>query len=137
MTDRSAAWRAAAAVGGEAAAAARAEVLALRAAGQVQGPAEMAAGAQVLLGGTTFAELDAAQALALAAMARERRARALAAAAYDKLRWLRGEPQKFGTLWVTGAAGPEPWRVDPATTDSERAKWDVPPLAELLRRGPG
>ncbi|WP_432932513.1 hypothetical protein ACQPZZ_15005 [Microbispora sp. CA-135349] len=26
------------------------------------------------------------------------------------------------------------YRVDPATTDEERAEWDVPPLADALRR---
>ena len=32
-----------------------------------------------------------------------------------------------GDRWVL-------WPVDPATTDAERAEWDVPPLAEALRR---
>ena len=47
---------------------------------------------------------------------------------YDK------KPQKYGTqfqkqgdVWVL-------WEVDPATTDEERAKWDVPPLAEAKAR---
>ncbi len=59
----------------------------------------------------------------------------LAAAAYD--RWLmnQGKPQKYGTQYVSH--GNEPyrlWDVDPTTTDEERAAWNVPPLAEALRR---
>jgi hypothetical protein len=59
----------------------------------------------------------------------------LAAAAYD--RWLmnQGKPQKYGTQYTS--RGDEPyrlWDVDPTTTDEERAAWNVPPLAEALRR---
>jgi hypothetical protein len=67
-------------------------------------------------------------------MPTERRARLLAATAYDRLRRLAGEPQKFGTQVVSRDGIRELWPVDPSTTDSERAKWDVPPFAEILRR---
>ena len=61
----------------------------------------------------------------------------LAAAAYD--RWLvnQGRPQKFGTQfrwddekqrWTLGD-------IEPETTDEERARWNVPSLAESERRG--
>lgn len=62
-------------------------------------------------------------------------ARWLAAAAYD--RWLmhQGEPQHFGTQYFSMAGGPlRLWEVDLATTDDERAQWDVPPLRDALDR---
>jgi TPR repeat protein len=54
----------------------------------------------------------------------------LVAAAYD--RWLlrQGKPQKYGTQYIMDR---DHWvlaDVDPATTDAERAEWDVPPLAQ-------
>jgi hypothetical protein len=70
-------------------------------------------------------------------MGKERRARRLAAEAYDRLRCRRGQPQKFGLVAIAQDGGGELWPVDPATTDSERAKWDVPALAELRRRAAG
>lgn len=82
-----------------------------------------------LLGASTIRE-DVAQAydLALSAMGQHRPARRQAAELYDRLRVLDQRPQKFGSQ-----LGPDgsPWPVDPATTDSERAKWDLPPLADL------
>jgi hypothetical protein len=111
-----------------AAAARRQAVMALREAGQLRSAAERCAAAAVLLVGELVAEVEAAQALALAAMPTEPRARRLAATAYDRLRMLRGQPLKFGTQWVDRDGRAELWPVDPATTDSERAKWDVPPL---------
>ena len=58
----------------------------------------------------------------------------LAAAAYD--RWLMGQgrPQKYGTQYQAIAGRWGLYEVDPATTDEERALWDVPPLAEARRR---
>lgn len=112
----------------------RADVLALRAAGQLRSAAEQFAAGTVLIYSELSAEVDAAQALALAAMGKEPRARQLAATAYDRLRRLRGEPQKFGTQLVAEGAQLALWPVDPATTDSERAKWGLPPLAEIQRR---
>jgi hypothetical protein len=119
--------------GSAAAAARRTCVLDLRAAGRLTTAADRFAAARVLVhGGAT--EVEAAQALAMTAMAQERGARLLAATAFDRLRLLAGRPQKFGTQTVRGPGCLELWPVDPSTTDSERAKWDVPPLAELLRR---
>jgi hypothetical protein len=59
--------------------------------------------------------------------------RLLAAAAYD--RWLMNQdkPQKYGTQYRGVGDQYELYEVDPATTDAERAEWDVPPLAEALR----
>jgi hypothetical protein len=58
----------------------------------------------------------------------------LAAAALD--RWLmhQGRPQKYGTQYRLSGDGYELYEVDPATTDEERAEWDVPPLTEARRR---
>lgn len=55
----------------------------------------------------------------------------VAATAYDRSRVLAGRPQKFGTQAVTEDGCVVPWPVDPATTDTERAKWGVAPLARL------
>ena len=62
------------------------------------------------------------------------RARALAATAYDRVRMLEGRPQKFGTQFSERNGQRELWPVDPSTTDSERAKWGLPTLAELRQR---
>lgn len=61
-------------------------------------------------------------------------ARWLAAAAYD--RWLMRQrlPQKFGTQYWGQGGRYVLYEVDPATTDEERARWDVPPLAEAIAR---
>jgi hypothetical protein len=64
----------------------------------------------------------------------EARARWLAAAAYDRWLMYQGKPQKYGTQYVTDGIRHRLWDVDPATTDAERATWDVPPLAEQLRK---
>jgi hypothetical protein len=45
-----------------------------------------------------------------------------------------GKPQKYGTNYVSDGRRQQLWDVDPATTDAERAAWDVPPLAEQLRK---
>lgn len=61
-------------------------------------------------------------------------ARWLAAAALDRSLMYAGRPQRYGTNIVPDGTGWRVWDVDPATTDAERAKWDVPPLAEMHRR---
>lgn len=45
-----------------------------------------------------------------------------------------GRPQRSGTQSVPDGVRYRLWDVEPATTDEERAAWDVPPLAEQLRR---
>ncbi len=61
-------------------------------------------------------------------------ARWLSAATYD--RWLmhQGLPQKFGTQYRLAGAQWVLHSVDPATSDAERARWDVPTLAEAAAR---
>ncbi|MDC3960595.1 hypothetical protein [Polyangium jinanense] len=63
-----------------------------------------------------------------------RRARWLAAASCDRWCMYEGRPQKYGTQFVPDGVRHRLWDVDPTTTDAERAAWDVPPLAEQLRR---
>lgn len=112
------------------------DVLRRRSAGGLGTAAEQAAAAAVLLASADPALVQLAHDLALQAMAREPAARVLAATAFDRLRRLRGEPQKFGTQPAADGKG-ELWPVDEHTTDSERAKWGLPPLAELRRRAAG
>jgi uncharacterized protein DUF6624 len=56
----------------------------------------------------------------------------LSAATHD--RWLmhHGLPQKYGTQYVLIDGEWAHWHTDPATTDEERARFGVPPLADLL-----
>jgi hypothetical protein len=63
-----------------------------------------------------------------------RPARWLAAAAYDRWLMYQGKPQKYGTQYVSDGKRQRLWDVDPVTTDPERAEWDVPNLAEQLRK---
>ncbi len=114
----------------------RRRLLELARAKAIVAPADRLAAAELLLDGDDLAEVDAAQSLALAAMAQEPAARRVAATALDRLRRLAGKPQKYGTQWVTKDGLAELWPVDAHTTDSERAKWGLPPLAELRRGGP-
>lgn len=92
------------------------------------------AAAAALLDSDQPRHVELAQAMALEAMAGRREARAIAARAFDRLRVLAGRPQKFGTQVRVGDGVRSLHPVDPATTDSERAKWDLPSLAELQRR---
>jgi hypothetical protein len=118
-------------------AAVRAAAMALVREHALTSPADRVAAAGLLVGSDDQAEVEAAQALALAAFGALPAARPLAAAAFDRLRLLAGAPQKFGTQWLARDGAVELWPVDPATTDSERAKWGLPPLAELRRRAEG
>jgi hypothetical protein len=61
-------------------------------------------------------------------------ARWLAAAAYDRWRKYEGRPQKYGTQFVPDGVRYRLWDVEPATTDADRAAWDVPSLAQQLQR---
>jgi hypothetical protein len=63
-----------------------------------------------------------------------RPARWLAAASYDRWQMYQGKPQKYGTNYLDDGQRDRLWDVDPHTTDEERAQWDVPPLAEQLRK---
>lgn len=58
-------------------------------------------------------------------------ARKFTAAAYDRWLMYQGKSQKYGLQMVPDGIRLRLWDVDPATTDEERKKWDVPPLKEL------
>lgn len=80
---------------------------------------------------------EAARAHALAREAAEAGyapARWLAAAAYDRACMYAGRPQRYGTQFVPDGVRYRLWDVEPATSDSERAEWGVPPLAEQHAR---
>jgi len=102
--------------------------------GRVRTPAARMAAAAILVSSCDLASARLAHDLALGALGSDPRARSLAARCYDRMRVLEGQAQKFGTQ-----RGPDGalWPVDPKTTDSERAKWDLPPLAVLAARRDG
>lgn len=80
---------------------------------------------------------DAWRVYELAREATERgdeRARWLTAAAYDRWLMYQSKPQKYGTQYVHDGVRHRLWDVDPDTTDAKRAAWNVPPLAEQLRK---
>lgn len=54
------------------------------------------------------------------------------ASAYDRWLMYQGKPQKFGLQYVPDGVSIRLWDVDPATTDQERAAWDVAPLKALI-----
>ena len=68
-----------------------------------------------------------------AALAGHRPARRMAALTLDRYLVFSGRPQKYGTQYrFDEKAGKEVLlEIDPATTDAERAEWDVEPLAVL------
>jgi hypothetical protein len=107
----------------------------LLAAGGLRTPEDHDRAARIFQHGDTPEEAWQAHQLALkAAELGHRPARWLAAAAYDRWLMYQGRPQKFGTQYVSDGRRQRLWDVEPATSDEERARWDVPPLAEQLRK---
>jgi len=116
-------------------AARRQRVRELLAAGDIGNPETLYRAAMIFQHGDDLDDFHQAHRLAMAAAeAGYAPARWLAAASLD--RWLmhQGKPQKFGTNIVPDGRRQRVWDVDPATTDEERAAWNVPPLDELHRR---
>jgi len=58
------------------------------------------------------------------------------AATLDRYLMSLGEPQKFGTQYTQIDGEFKLYPVDPATTDAERARYNVPPLSEAIRNKP-
>jgi hypothetical protein len=109
----------------------RRQVEALIAAGALRDPEDYYHAAMVFQHGTKPAHYLRAHELASrGAELGYRKARWLAAAAYDRWLMMTGRPQKYGTQYRAEGGRWVLWEVDPATTDAERAAWDVPPLAE-------
>jgi hypothetical protein len=99
------------------------------------GPEDLYHAAWLFNHGEDAVEARLAHELAREAAERGHRpARWLAAAAFDRGCMYEGRPQKYGTQFVPDGSRYRLWDVEPATTDAERADWDVPPLAEQHRR---
>ena len=87
--------------------------------------------------GKAPADFAQARALALKALVIDpdhSLARWIAAAAEDRRLMAIGKPQLYGTQFKSTDGHWELYDVDPRISDSERAKWNVPPLAEAKRR---
>lgn len=98
-------------------------------AGDMQSAEDYYYGAMVLHHGGDVDEV--LQAYTLAKQSAEmgyRPARWLTAATYDRWLMYQGKPQKYGTQIVPDGKRHRVWDVDSATTDAERAEWDVRPL---------
>src|ERR1700694_4807905 len=111
----------------------RERTAAIIASGGLQSPEDYYHAAKLFQHGDT--PEDAWQAHTLALKATEhgyRPARWLSAAALDRWLMYQGKPQKYGTQYVWDGYRERLWDVEEATTDVERAEWDVPPLAEQL-----
>ncbi len=115
----------------------RARVAAIVAAGGARSAADHFHAAMVYQHGSTVADFEEAHRLALRAAELDpahESARWLAAAAKDRSLMNQGKPQLYGTQFKLVEDKWVLWEVDPAVTDEERAKWDVPPLAEARAR---
>jgi hypothetical protein len=126
----------------------RDEVAKLVQAGQLKTGRDFRRAALIFQHGETVADYREASRLAVEAVKRDptnATARWLAAASEDRLRVKEGQLQKWGTQFELrgGADGGMPeapdaiWvfrPVDPATTDAQRAEWNVPPLEESRAR---
>lgn len=88
--------------------------------------------ARVLAQSAEPSDHELALALALAANEADLPAtRRMVALAQDRVLLGQGLPQRFGTQCVRDRDGRFAlYRVDPRTSDAERARWSVPPLAE-------
>jgi hypothetical protein len=111
-------------------------VLALIEAGQARTADDYFHAAMVFQHGGTVDEVERAHRYALRAVELEpahSKARWLAAAAEDRVRMYRDQPQRWGTQFRREGDRLVVYRVDPATTDAERAEWGVPSLAATQR----
>ncbi|AGC43764.1 hypothetical protein MYSTI_02448 [Myxococcus stipitatus DSM 14675] len=59
-------------------------------------------------------------------------ARMLTATAEDRVLMMQGKPQRYGTQRERANGQWRLYAVDPSVTDAERAKWGLPPLAQVL-----
>jgi hypothetical protein len=113
----------------------RERVMELASAGALQSAQDYFRAAQIMNHGDTPADARSAHLFALRSTEMGHRpARWLAAASYDRWQMYQGKPQKYGTNYVFDGNRDRLRDVDPETTDDERAAWDVPPLAEQIRK---
>lgn len=116
----------------------RRQVLELLTAGEVlDGPDHFHAAMVFQHGGSQESYRRARELAVRAAELGHRPGRWLAAAALDRLLVHQGHRQKYGTQYRMRGDELMLIEVDPATTDEERAEWDVPPLAVALGRAKG
>lgn len=111
----------------------RARALAIVAAGEARTAEDWVHAAMLMQHGEALDDYQRAHEWALKAVELDPdhgQARWLAAAAKD--RWLmnQGKPQQYGTQYVMDGDTWVLYAVDPTVTDEERARWNVPPLAE-------
>jgi hypothetical protein len=109
----------------------RVKVLDYVASGQIHAPRNLVHAAFIFQHGDCAEHYRLAHRLAQAALeAGFPDARWIYAATLDRYLMSLGEPQKYGTqyTWIDGEFKLYP--VDPATTDAERAEYNVPPLAQ-------
>lgn len=93
--------------------------------------------AMVFQHGTEVPDYDEAHRLAMKAVElapSNKSARWLAAAAKDRSLMWQGKPQLYGTQFKKVDGRWILWEVDPAITDEERARWNVPPLEEQKKK---
>lgn len=113
----------------------RHEILQYLSAGQVGMPVSLYYAAFIFQHGNCPEHYELAHQLAEQAIQRGyEQARWICAASLDRALMSRGRPQKYGTQYIAYENGPlELYEYDRATTDQERAQYNVPPLHELLK----
>lgn len=87
--------------------------------------------------GSTVEDFQTAHAYAMKAaelVPTHPKARWLAAAAKDREHMTKGIPQLYGTQFQNTDGQWVLYTVDPTVTDEERAKWNVPPIAQARER---
>lgn len=104
--------------------------------GLISTPKDKYHAAMILQHGDRLEDYELANELSTKAMlAGLEPAKWLSAASEDRLLTSQGKPQKYGTQYRQTGDGPwELLPVDPSITDEERAKYNVPPLAESKKR---
>lgn len=113
----------------------RVEVLGYLEAGQVQTTRNLIDAAFIFQHGNCSEHYLLANRLAQIALeAGDPEARWIYAAALDRYLMQQGKLQKYGTQYTLVDGRYELYPVDPATTDAERAQYNVPPLAEAQAR---
>jgi hypothetical protein len=113
----------------------RVEVLGYLEAGQVQTTPNLVQAAFIFQHGNCPEHYLLANRLAQIAMeAGDPEARWIYAATLDRYLMHQGMPQKYGTQYTVVYGRYELYPVDPATTDAERALYNVPPLAAAQAR---
>lgn len=115
----------------------RARVAEILAANGARVSADWFHAAMIFQHGTTVEDFQTAHAYAMKAaelVPAHPKARWLAAAAKDREHMTKGIPQLYGTQFQNTDGHWVLYTVDPTVTDEERAKWNVPPIAQAHER---